>query len=123
MGDMVFLSGQVSRSADGGFLTGKLGADCDVAAGQEAARACAIHILASAKTITGSLDGIRFLKVLVMVNAAPDFTQHALVAEGFSKCIEDVLGDRGRHARSAVGMGSLPANVRVEVEAILQVTS
>lgn len=120
-GELAFLSGQVSRSPDGAFLAGKVGGDCTVEQGREAARACALHLLATARTITGSLDDIRFVKLLVMVNAVPDFTQHASVAEGCSRLLIDVLGPRGTHARSAIGVGSLPANVRVEAEAVVRV--
>ena len=120
-GDIVFLAGQVPRLPDGSYLTGKVGIDRTVEEGREAARLCGLHMLASARAVTGSLDEVEFLKVFGMVNAAPDFRDHGLVMEGCSQLLVEVLGERGQHARSAVGMGSLPANVRVEIEAVLRV--
>ena len=78
-------------------------------------------MLASAQAVTGSLDDVEFLKVFGMVNAAPDFRDHGVVIEGCSQLLVQVLGERGHHARSAVGMGSLPGGIRVEIEAILRV--
>jgi enamine deaminase RidA (YjgF/YER057c/UK114 family) len=120
-GEIVFLSGQVPRLPDGTYLTGKLGHDRTVEEGVEAARLCGLHMLASARSITGSLDDVEFIKVLGMVNATQDFKDHGPVLEGCSKLLVEVMGERGQHARSAVGMGSLPANIRVEIEAILRV--
>jgi enamine deaminase RidA (YjgF/YER057c/UK114 family) len=120
-GDIAYISGVISRASDGSFISGKVGLDCSVEEGQQAAQACGLHLLAAAGSITGSLADIEFLKLLVMVNAAPDFMQHAAVAEGCSKLLVEVLGERGEHARSAVGVGSLPANVRVEIEAVVRV--
>lgn len=120
-GEIVFLSGQVPRLPDGSYLEGKIGAGHSVEDGIEAARLCGLHMLASARAITGSLDDVEFLKLFGMVNATPDFRDHALVLEGCSKLLVEVLGERGQHARSAVGMGSLPANIRVEIEAIVRI--
>jgi enamine deaminase RidA (YjgF/YER057c/UK114 family) len=120
-GDIVLLAGQVPRLPDGSYLTGKVGEDCTVEDARAAARLCGLHMLASARTITGSLDDINFLKVFGMVNATPDFREHGQVIEGCSELLVEVLGDQGQHARSAVGMGSLPGGICVEIEAILQV--
>ncbi|MDQ7249759.1 RidA family protein [Dongia sedimenti] len=120
-GEIVFLSGQVPRLPDGTYLTGKLGQDRTMEEGVEAARLCGLHMLASARSITGSLDDVEFIKLLGMVNATPDFKDHGQVLEGCSKLLVEVMGERGQHARSAVGMGSLPANIRVEIEAVLRV--
>lgn len=120
-GEIVFMAGQVPRLPDGSYLEGKIGADRTIEEGVEAARLCGLHILASARAITGSLDDIELLKVFGMVNAVPEFRDHAKVLEGCSKLLVEVLGERGQHARSAVGMGSLPANIRVEIEAICRI--
>ena len=123
VGDLLFISGQVSRKADGGMITGKLGGGLDVAQGREAARVCALNVLAQAKSALGSLDRIaRIVKLTGFVNAVPAFTDHPQVVNGASDLLVEVLGDRGRHTRSAVGMSSLPVDAAVEVEAILAVT-
>lgn len=120
-GDLVFLSGAVPRLPDGTFLVGQVGTDVSIEEGAEAARLCTLHLLAAAREVTGTLDDIEFLKVNGMVNAAPSFGGHAQVMEGCSRLLIEVLGERGSHARSAVGMGSLPLNVSVEIEATLRV--
>lgn len=121
-GDIVFLAGQVPRLPDGSYLTGKLGQDTSVEAGKAAARLCGLHMLASAKAVTGSLEDVQFLKLFGMVNAIPEFREHGQVIEGCSELLVEILRERGNHARSAVGMGSLPGGIRVEIEAVLQVT-
>ena len=80
-----------------------------------------LGLLAAARAAAGSLDKIEVLKVLGMVNAVPEFTDHPKVINGCSDLFVAVLGDRGRHARSAVGMGSLPGNISVEIEAVLRI--
>lgn len=120
-GDIAFLAGAVPRLPDGSYLTGKIGGDRTVEEGAEAARLCTLHLLATARSITGSLDDIEFLKINGMVNAVPDFTEHPRVMEGSSRLLLEVMGEQGRHARTAVGMGSLPMNIRVEVEAIVRI--
>jgi enamine deaminase RidA (YjgF/YER057c/UK114 family) len=106
------------------MITGKVGADLDEAGGKNAARQVGLAILATLKAQLGSLDKIeRFVKVLGMVNAAPDFQRHPQVINGFSELMVEVFGEPGRAARSAVGMGSLPGNIAVEVEAIVQLKS
>ena len=121
-GNLLFVSGQVSRTGDGRILAGKLGGGLDVAAGREAARVCALNILAQAKAALGSLDRIeRIVKLTGFVNAVPGFTDHPQVVNGASDLLVEILGDKGRHTRSAVGMGSLPMDAAVEIEAIIQV--
>ncbi|HEX9767267.1 MAG TPA: RidA family protein [Nitriliruptorales bacterium] len=123
-GTLVFTAGQVP-SVDGAIATtGKLGADLDVAQGQQQARICAINLLAIARAANGgSLDGVSFVKLTVFVASAPDFTEQHLVANGASLLLSEVLGDDGVHARSAVGVPSLPTDCAVEVEAILELSA
>ena len=102
--------------------SGLLGRDLDTAAGKEAAKFCAINILAQAKAALGDLEKIRRLvKITVFVASTPDFTEQHLVANGASDFLVAVLGERGKHARSAVGMASLPLNAAVEIEAIIEI--
>jgi len=121
-GKLLYTSGQVNI-ADGKITPpGLLGRDLDVAAGKEAAKLCAINVLAQAKAALGDLAKIkRFVKITVFVASTPDFTEQHLVANGASDLFVAVLGDKGRHARSAIGMASLPLNSAVEVEAIIEV--
>ncbi|MGB6119691.1 MAG: RidA family protein, partial [Mesorhizobium sp.] len=121
-GALLFTSGQLPL-ADGKLVaTGRLGSDVDVAAGQAAARACAINILAQAKAALGDLERIRKLvKITVFVASTPDFTEQHLVANGASDFLAQMLGERGKHARSAVGTASLPLNAAVEIEAIFEI--
>lgn len=123
-GNLVFLSGHVPQAApDGTRLSGKLGAEFDVDQGYEVARTVAIALLASLRAEIGSLDRVRrIVKVLGMVNATPDFTRQPQVINGASDLLVEVFGEEvGKHARSAVGVASLPANVPVEVEMIVEV--
>lgn len=123
-GDLLFISGQVSKAADGSLVSGRLGVDLTVEQGQEAARHCALNILAQAHAALGRLDRIaQVMKLNGYVNAAPDFTDHPLVINGASDLMVDVLGDAGRHTRAAVGVSGLPANCAVEIDAILQIKS
>ena len=121
-GNIVFVSGQIPI-ADGAIkYVGKLGVDVPLEAGQAAAQLCAINLLAQLKAAIGDLDRvIRCLKLGVFVNAAPDYTQQPEVANGASDLIAAVFGDAGKHARAAVGVGSLPRGVAVEVEAIFEI--
>jgi len=122
-GSLLFVSGQISRGGDGTTLTGKLGAGVDVAKGREAARICALNILAQADAALGNLDRIvRVVKLTGFVNAAPNFVDHPQVVNGASDLLVEVLGDRGRHTRSAVGVAGLPLDAAVEVEAILEIS-
>ncbi|MBD0416309.1 RidA family protein [Oryzicola mucosus] len=120
-GSLLFTAGQLPLK-DGKLLaTGLLGQDVDVAAGQEAARQCAINILAQAKAALGDLEKIvRLVKITVFVASAPGFTEQHLVANGASDFLVAALGDVGKHARAAVGVASLPLNAAVEIEAIFE---
>ena len=125
-GALLFVSGQLPGGADGKLAPdhiGKLGPASSVETGAAAARQCAINVLAQVKAATGGdLDRVRrCVKVTAFVNAVPGFTQHPEVANGASDLFVEVLGDAGRHARAAVGAGSLPRNVAVEVEAVFEI--
>lgn len=121
-GNLLFVSGQISVDDAGKMLTGKLGAGLDVAEGQAAARLCAINILAQVKAAIGDLEQVtRLVKLVAFVNSAPDFVDQPKVVNGCSDLMVEVLGDKGRHSRSAVGVSALPFNCAVEVEAIVEV--
>jgi enamine deaminase RidA (YjgF/YER057c/UK114 family) len=121
-GNLLFPSGQLPMKEGKLAVTGLLGRDLDTAAGQEAARLCAINVLAQAKAALGDLEKIRRLvKINVYVASAPDFTEQHLVGNGASDLFAGVLGERGKHARVAVGMAALPLNAAVEIEAVLEV--
>jgi enamine deaminase RidA (YjgF/YER057c/UK114 family) len=121
-GNLLFTAGQLPLVGGKLVSTGLLGRDLDVAAGKEAAKACAINILAQVKAATGDLEKIaRVVKITVFVASTPDFTEQHLVANGASDFLAAVLGERGRHARSAVGTASLPLNAPVEIEAIVEI--
>ena len=121
-GDMLYVSGHGPLRLDGTMHLGKVGADLDVVAGQAAARQTGLAILATVRDQLGSLDKVvQLVKVLGMVNATPDFIEHPKVMNGYSDLMVEVFGDAGKGARSAVGMGSLPGNIAVEVEAIFRV--
>jgi len=101
------------------MITGKVGAEVSIEQAYEAAKLCGLNLLANMKSAVGTLDRIEtVLKVFGMVNAAPDFTRHPQVINGCTDLFVEVFGEHGRPARSAVGMGSLPFNISVEVEAI-----
>lgn len=121
-GNLVFLAGKGPRTPEGNLITGKLGKDLSVEQGYKAARAVAILQLAVLKSELGDLSRVkRIVKVLGMVNATDDFTDHPEVINGFSDLMVEVLGEKGKHARAAVGMGSLPRNIAVEIELIVEV--
>jgi enamine deaminase RidA (YjgF/YER057c/UK114 family) len=122
VGNLLFVSGHGPRGEDGQYVTGKVGADLTLDQGIAAARAAGTTMLAAVRTALGdNLDNIaRVVKVLGMVNATPDFTQQPRVINGFSELLIEIFGDNGRGARSAVGVGSLPGNWAVEVEAIFE---
>jgi enamine deaminase RidA (YjgF/YER057c/UK114 family) len=121
-GNLLFPSGQLPLKDGKLQASGLLGRDLDTAAGKEAAKLCAINVLAQAKAALGDLEKIRRLvKISVYVASAPDFTEQHLVGNGASDFFAEVLGERGRHARVAVGMASLPLNAAVEVEAVIEV--
>lgn len=119
---LLLTSGQLPL-VDGKLLSsGQIGDKLSVADGQAAARACAINVLAQAKAALGDLNKIkRIIKITVFVSSTPNFIEQHLVANGASDIFVDILGERGKHARSAVGVASLPLNASVEVEAIIEV--
>jgi enamine deaminase RidA (YjgF/YER057c/UK114 family) len=123
-GNLVFLAGHGPRGAgpNGVWLNGKLGADMTVEQGYEAARLTGIGLLSTLRHEIGNLDRVtRVVKALCMVNATADFEKHPAVANGFSDLMVEVFEDRGRHARSAVGMMSLPNNIPFEAEMIVAI--
>lgn len=121
-GNKLYVSGHGPINTDGSMITGRVGVDLDEEQGKAAARQVGLTILATLKANLGSLDRVaRTIKTLGMVNAAPDFKRHPQVINGFSELMRDVFGEDGVGARSAVGMGSLPGNIAVEVEVIFEV--
>jgi enamine deaminase RidA (YjgF/YER057c/UK114 family) len=121
-GNQVFLSGHGPFREDGALITGKLGGDESMEEGYEAARRTMIGLLGSLKAEIGDLDKVRrVVKLLGMVNCTPDFVDHPKVINGASDLLVEVFGDKGRHARSAVGMNSLPLNISVEIEMVVEV--
>jgi len=123
VGNLLFMSGCGPRQADGSSITGKVGADLSVEDGYAAARVVGLNMLANIRSVLGDLDQVaRVVKVLGMVNATPDFKEHPKVINGYSDLMVEVFGeDAGRGGRSAVGMGSLPFQIAVEVEMIVEV--
>lgn len=121
-GQLLFISGQIAKAADGTVVTGRVGQDLSVEEGAAAARLCAINILAQAKAALGSLDRIaQVVRLTGFVNSGDGFSDHPKVINGASDLMVDVLGDKGRHTRAAVGASGLPANTAVEVDAILAI--
>jgi enamine deaminase RidA (YjgF/YER057c/UK114 family) len=122
VGELLYVSGHGPLKADKTLMTGKVGQDVTEEEAYLAARQVGLAILATLKKNLGSLDRVvRMVKVLGMVNAVPDFQNQPKVINGFSDLMVEVFGDAGRGARSAVGMGSLPSNITVEVECIMQI--
>lgn len=121
-GTLILTAGQLPLASGHLISTGLLGKDLDATEGQVAARQCAINIMAQLQAATGDLDRItRIVKLTVFVASTPEFTAQHLIANGASDLIAAVFGDRGKHARSAVGVASLPLNAPVEIEAIAEV--
>jgi enamine deaminase RidA (YjgF/YER057c/UK114 family) len=121
-GNTIYLSGQGPRRNDGTMHVGKVGKDVTIEQAYEHAKLVGLGLLAAAKDAAGgSLDKVEVLKVLGMVNAVSEFTDQPKVINGCSDLFVHVLGERGRHARSAVGMGSLPNQITVEIEAVMRV--
>ncbi len=121
-GNLVFMAGKGPKDAEGNYVVGKVGADLTIEEGYAAARLVAIQQLAALKAEIGDLNKVvRIVKVLGMVNSAPDFTEQPKVINGFSDLMVAVFGDRGKHARAAVGMVSLPIGIAVEIELIIEV--
>ena len=122
VGNLVFLSGHGPTREGQVIYSGKVGAEVDVQTGYQAAQLVCLNLLSTLKATIGDLDRVkRVVKLLGMVNAAPDFAQQPEVINGCSDLLVHVFGERGRHARSAVGMGSLPRGISVEIEMIVEV--
>jgi len=120
-GSFVFVSGHIPFM-DGQVIRGTLGADIDVAAGQEAARAATLGCLSSLRDALGTLDRVvRVVKVVAFVRATPEFSEQPLVVNGCSALLDEIFGTTGRHARSAIGVVSLPLGAAVEVEMVVQI--
>jgi enamine deaminase RidA (YjgF/YER057c/UK114 family) len=123
-GNLLFLAGQGPRDENGNLLTGKVGADVTVEEAYNRARRIGLGLLAATRLALGSLDRVdTVLKLLGMVNAVPDFRDHPKVINGCSDLFVEVFGEAGKHARSAVGMGSLPGQISVEIEGIISIKS
>ena len=121
-GNLVFMAGKGPRNDDNSLITGKVGKDLTVEEGYAAARRVAIGQLGALKAEIGDLNKVkRFVKVLGMVNCTSDFGNQPEVINGFSDLIVEIFGEKGKHARAAVGMGSLPRNIAVEIEMIVEV--
>jgi enamine deaminase RidA (YjgF/YER057c/UK114 family) len=121
VGNMLNLSGHGPDKPEGGFLTGKVGTDLTLEQAKDAARMVGISLLSTIKAEVKDLNKVkRIVKVLGMVNAIPTFEQHPQVINGCSDLMVEVFGENGKHARSAVGMGSLPFNIPVEIEMIVE---
>jgi enamine deaminase RidA (YjgF/YER057c/UK114 family) len=121
-GHLLFVSGQIPIYNEEVRHVGKVGRGISVAEAREAARLCALNVLAQARAFLGGLDRIRRVcQVQVFVNAVPEFTDHPVVANGASDLLVEIFGTAGAHARFAVGAGSLPLNVAVEVAAVLEI--
>jgi enamine deaminase RidA (YjgF/YER057c/UK114 family) len=121
-GNLLFLSGKGPLKNDGNYIKGKVGVDLTIEQGYEAARITGINQLSVLKSTLGDLRKVkRIVKVLGMVNSNSDFTDHPKVVNGYSDLMVEVFGERGKHARAAVGMGSLPSNIAVEIEMIVEV--
>ena len=120
-GSLVFLSGQGPRKPEGGMHTGKVGGGVTVDEAYQHARIVGIQLLSALRDAVGDLDRVtRVVKLLGMVNGVPDFKQHPKVINGCSDLLVEVFEAKGKHARSAVGMGSLPDDITVEIEAIVE---
>jgi len=121
-GNLMFLAGKGPSKPDGGYITGKVGTELTIEEGYEAARLTAIAQLSVMKAELGDLNRVkRIVKVVGMVNADPSFTMHPEVINGFSDLMVEVFGERGKHARAAIGMGSLPRDIAVEIDVVIEV--
>ncbi len=123
IGNLAYVSGHGPLNPDGSMISGRVGSEVDKQTGYDAARQTGLAILATLRSELGSLDRVkRVIKVLGLVNAAPDFKEHPAVINGFSELMADVFGaDAGVGARSAMGMGSLPGNISTEIEVIFEI--
>ena len=121
VGNLVYLSGHGPDKPEGGVVTGKVGSDLTLEQGRDAARLAGISLLSTLKAEIGDLNKVkRIVKVMGMVNSVPTFDKHPAVINGFSDLMVEVFGENGKHARSAVGMSSLPNNIAVEIEMIVE---
>ena len=121
-GNLVFVSGQITSTAEGLKYVGVVGRDLSVEDGKAAARLCAVNVVAQVKAACGDLDRVkRCVKLTVFVNATLDFTQHPEVANGASDLLVEIFGEAGKHTRAALGAGSLPRGVACEVEALFEI--
>jgi len=121
-GNLLFLSGSGPKKADGSYITGKLGKELTIEDGYQAAWLTGVNHIATLKSELGNLNRVkRIVKVLGMVNSTPEFRDQPKVINGFSDLMVEVFGDRGKHARSAVGMAALPLGIAVEIELIVEV--
>lgn len=121
VGNLVYLSGQGPLIENGKYIIGKVGKDLNFEEAKNAARLTGISMLEALKASVGNLNNVkRIVKVLGMVNAVPEFDNHSQVINGFSDLMVEVFGENGKHARSAIGLGSLPRNIPVEVEMIVE---
>lgn len=121
VGNLVYLSGQGPLIDNGKYIIGKVGKDLNFEEAKNAARLTGISMLEALKASVGNLNNVkRVVKVLGMVNAVPEFDNHSQVINGFSDLMVEVFGENGKHARSAIGLGSLPRNIPVEVEMIVE---
>jgi enamine deaminase RidA (YjgF/YER057c/UK114 family) len=124
IGSMLYVSGQGPVTADGRAMTGKVGGGVSIEEAYQHARLTGLNLLAVARQQAGDLSAIRrVVKLFGMVNAAPDFAEHPKVINGCSDLFTELFGAAGIHARSAVGMGSLPNNITVEIEAIFELAT
>ena len=122
IGGMLHISGQISFAEDGSLIKGRLGEDLQLDDGVAAARRCGIMLLAQIKAALGSLDRVeRVVKLGVFVNSTPDFVDQPKVANGASELMQQLFGDAGKHARSAVGVPVLPLGAAVEIDAIVEI--
>lgn len=121
-GNLLFMSGKGPSKAEGGYILGKVGTDLTVEEGYDAARLTAIVQLSVLKQEIGDLNKVvRIVKVLGMINSDSSFTQHPEVINGYSDLLVEVFGDRAKHARAAVGVGSLPRNIACEIDMIVEI--
>ena len=122
VGNLLYLAGKGPTKPDGSNITGKVGKDLTIEQGYEAAKLTALNHLAVLKAELGSLNKVkRIVKVLGMVNCTEDFKDQPKVVNGYSDMMVEIFGDKGKHARSAVGMYALPMNIAVEVEVIVEI--
>ena len=122
-GNLLFISGHIAKR-DGKAWVGQLGRDMDTAMGKRAARSVAIDLMGTLHAAAGNLNRIsRIVKVMSLVNSAPDFTEHHLVTNGCSELLAEVFGDKGAHARSAFGVAQLPMGACVEIEVIVELSA